>query len=156
MTMEEKNRQLIEKYPFLAFKSYDFDNDVYFIPEDYNYSSTWFDAIPEGWAKAFGEDMCREIKEALDEFDYTDRYIITDVKEKYGSLRIYDNGIPCGCKVWDVIEKYARLSEVTCISCGKPATKISLGWICPWCDDCAKDIKGKFADINYEDNKCEE
>ena len=24
----------------------------------------------------------------------------------------------------------------TCIVCGKPATKMSTGWISPYCDDC--------------------
>ena len=34
------------------------------------------------------------------------------------------------------IAKYEDLSYKTCISCGKPATKISKGWISPYCDDC--------------------
>lgn len=143
----EKNRMLVEKYPFLAFKEYDFDNDCYYIPDDYDYSCTWLDGLPKGWVEAFGEQMCEEMKKALEEYDYVDKYIITDTKEKYGQLRIYDNGRPRGCRVWDVIQKYTDLSEHTCCSCGKPATKISLGWICPWCDECASKLKGKFVDI---------
>lgn len=144
----EKNKELIEKYPFLAIKSYDFDNDVYYVPEDYDYSYTWLDDMPEGWKKAFGEDLCAELKEALDEYDYTDKYIVVEVKEKYGGLRWYDGGIPEGCKAWDVIRKYERLSETTCCHCGKPATKISTGWICPWCDDCVEHIGDKVVDID--------
>ena len=147
----QKNKELIEKYPFLAIKKYDFDNDIYYIPDDYDYSATWLDGLPEGWITAFGEDLCRELKDALDEYNYTDKYIIIETKEKYGSMRIYDNGIPKGCRAWDVIEKYSKISEHTCFKCGEPATKISLGWICPWCDECAKKVGGRFADIDDEE-----
>ena len=147
---EEHNKKLIEKYPFLAYKEYDFDNDVYYVPENYDYNFTWFDEIPDGWAKAFGEQLCEELKKALDECNYTDKYNIVQIKEKFGELRIYDGGIPKGCRAWDVIEHFSYLSSRTCISCGKPATKISLGWICPWCDDCAKEINSQFASIDKE------
>ena len=38
-----------------------------------------------------------------------------------------------------IIPKYEELSYHTCINCGKPATKRSTGWICPYCDDCIGD-----------------
>lgn len=147
-----KNKELVDKYPFLAFKKYnfDYDTDSYYIPYDYDYESTWLDAIPDGWRIAFGEQLCQELKDALDEYDYTDEYTILQIKEKYGCLRIYDNGIPIGCRVHDIIRKYERISEKTCIGCGKPATKISLGWICPWCDDCAAKISGPFEAIDKD------
>lgn len=146
--MIKRNKELIAKYPFLAVKDYDFDNDIYYIPDDYEYTYTWLDSVPEGWCKAFGLQMCEEMKEALDEYDYTDKYVIMEVKEKYGELRIYDTGIPRGCRVWDVIEKYSQLSRRTCIVCGAPATKMSLGWISPYCDKCADEIKGRYIDID--------
>lgn len=145
-----KNKELVSKYPFLAFKEYNFDTDSYYIPDDYDYESTWLDSMPDGWRNAFGEQLCQELKEALDEFDYADKYIIVQIKEKFGGLRIYDNGIPRGCKVHDIISKYEDISEKTCIGCGKPATKISLGWICPWCDDCAVKIGGSFEAIDKD------
>lgn len=52
------------------------------------------------------------------------------------SVRIYDNGIPHGCKAWDIIEKYAVLSYNVCCVCGKPDVPTSEGWICPFCKDC--------------------
>ena len=148
-----KNKELVKEYPFIAYKEYDFDNDVYYIPKDYDYKYTWLDGLPEGWVKAFGEDLCRELKEALDEYNYTDKFIIVQTKEKFGEMRIYHNGRPVGSKVEEVIDKYARISERTCCKCGKPATKISLGWICPWCDECAEKINDNFVDINewFED-----
>lgn len=149
--VKKKNKELIDKYPFLAFKEYNFDTGSYYIPDDYDYKSTWLDSMLDGWRIAFGEQLCQELKDALDEFDYTDKYIILQVKEKYGGLRIYDNGIPVGCLAHDIIRKYEDISYDTCIRCGKPATKMSLVWICPYCDDCANKIGGRYEDIVDDD-----
>ena len=54
------------------------------------------------------------------------------------SLRWYDNGVPDS--VWDKyhdwLDKYADLSERTCIICGEPGYVMKTGWICPYCKDC--------------------
>jgi hypothetical protein len=60
-------------------------------------------------------------------------------------LRWYDNG--CTEEGYKVIKKYARLSEVTCIRCGQPATKISSGWISPYCDEHFDEKWGIYAEI---------
>ena len=49
------------------------------------------------------------------------------------SLHWYDGG--SSKEVQDIISKYEKLSRNTCIVCGKPATKISGGWISPFCDE---------------------
>ena len=36
----------------------------------------------------------------------------------------------------EIIEKYTEISKRVCVSCGKPATRITTGWICPFCDEC--------------------
>lgn len=115
----------------------------------YNYNYTELDEMPEGWRKAFGEQMCFEIKNLLEEADYEDKYRITQIKEKYGKLCWYDEGVPEQIydRFLEIISKYEKLSNRTCIKCGKPATKISTGWITPWCDDCAKSIHDNFIDI---------
>lgn len=147
-----KNMELVAKYPFLAMREYDWKyyeetgEDRYIIPDDYDYEFTWLDSMPNGWRIAFGEQMCEEIMNALIEEDFVDKYSIMQIKEKFGSLRWYTSGAPQ--KVHDIVDKYELISERTCINCGKPATKISMGWICPWCDDCAKNVKGEFWDID--------
>ena len=98
-------------------------------------SYTELDAMPDGWRKAFGIQMCKEIKKELKKYNYLYKYRIMQIKEKFGALRWYDNGSPNGC-VYPIINKYEALSERTCIVCGKPATKISKGWISPYCDNC--------------------
>ena len=148
MTNIEKNKELCEKYPFLipsnrfsgkrincnepGFWPGDPDN----IPE-WNYEFTELDDMPDGWRTAFGEQMCEEIKQALlDEGGekFLNEYRIVQIKEKYGYLRWYDNWTTN--KIQQIIGKYENLSMKTCINCGKPATKMTTGWIMPFCDDC--------------------
>lgn len=62
------------------------------------------------------------------------------------SLRFYTNWVTDAIN--NVIYKYEKLSEHTCISCGAPATKMSTGWISPWCDKCASKIQEKFVPLN--------
>ena len=169
------NTELVERYPFLALHN----NWTGKVIEDYDpeRDGTYLDEMPVGWKIAFGEHMCEELRNELIKWDFLNTYSLLQVKEKYGSLRWYDNGSPYGsyeknyievpvedfdsdlysyqeyyrhydgntyklhkyidrCKVDDIVEKYTDLSYRTCCVCGKPATKISKGWICPYCDEC--------------------
>ena len=153
----EYNKALCEEFPFLipsnrwsGIKITEAQNGGYWpgSPDDipnYDYTYTELDDMPTGWRLAFGLDMCREIKEELIKFDYLDKYRITQIKEKYGSLRWYCGGYPRDSKIDEIISKYERLSYYTCIGCGKPAKWVSIGWISPWCDDC----KHKYNDDRY-------
>lgn len=123
LTIDEENKRkeyedwLFNEYPFLKF-------DEYNLLED----------IPYGWAVSFGEDLLRDLKEALVKNNLLDSYVVFQIKEKFGGLRWYDNtGNDDVCKV---LNKYESLSYKTCIDCGKPAKYISRGWICPYCEDC--------------------
>lgn len=130
------NKELCEKYPWLIPHNRWTDEEI----EDFDFSYTELDAMPDGWRKAFGEQMCEEIQKLLEEADWVDKYRILQIKEKFGSLRWYDSAVPESIKerLNAIIQKYEKISERTCFICGKPATKISMGWICPWCNDCAE------------------
>lgn len=95
---------------------------------------TELDSMPNGWRKAFGIQMCKEIKHALKKINYLKKYRITQIKEKYGSLRWYDAGN--NVEIQNIINKYEETSTKTCINCGKPAKYISKGWISPYCENC--------------------
>jgi len=88
----EYNKALIEKYPFLLPRNR-WTGEVV---ESYNYSYTELDDLPDGWRIAWGDQICEEIKEELVKYDFLDKYRITQIKEKYGTLRWYDNGTPIG------------------------------------------------------------
>ena len=145
-TTKEYNKALCERYPFLipsnrwsgvriteASGGGFWPGSPDAVP-NYDYERTELDDMPDGWRIAFGEQLCEELKEELVRAGYLDKYRITQIKEKYGMLHWYDNGNTKRGN--DIISKYVRLSERTCICCGKPATRVTTTWISPYCDKC--------------------
>ena len=131
------NKELIKRYPFLLPRN----RWTGEIPEDYDYSYTELDAMPDGWRNAFGERMCEEIRNALIEEDYLNEYRISQIKEKYGTLRWYDFGTTR--KVYDIISKYGYISGFICMQCGSPyAKEFNDGWISTLCENCASEAFG--------------
>lgn len=150
MASIEKNKELIEKYPWLLPHNRWTDK----VDEKYDYSYTELDAMPDGWLNAFGEDMCEEIQQALNELgEQANTFRIMQIKEKYGSLRFYTNWNTS--KISNIIHKYEQISRYTCIKCGAPATRVTTDWISPWCDECAKKFFDDTVDINefYNDDE---
>jgi hypothetical protein len=160
--VKRQNRELCEKYPFLiprnawsgmriteAQDGGFWPGDPEAVPE-YDYEYTALDDMPDGWRKAFGLDLCEELKQELlaagGEQALND-YMIVQIKEKFGELRWYDNGCT---ERWfrEILPKYEALSERTCIHCGKPAAFISAGWISPWCEECAQGIRDRMVPID--------
>lgn len=116
----------IEKYPL----------QIIHFPTYY----TELDSMDKGWKDAFGMNFCKDLRKALIKtggYKLLFRFRILQIKEKYGRLEVYCIGY--NDEIDKVISKYSKLSEKTCIRCGKPATWISKGWISPYCDDCVPD-----------------
>lgn len=130
----KKNKYLCERYSFLIPRNMWYDKITWDIPYDY----TLKEAFPSGWWKAFGIQLCEELREELLKYNYLKDYRITDIKEKYGGLRIYGNGTPKECDVSHIIDDYSVLSENICMDCGKvdiPMLEIGI-WLQPLCKDC--------------------
>ena len=145
------NHQLVDLFPFLLPRKLWTDE----IPSTYDYTYTLLDAMNDGWRKAFGWKFINDLKAAIikdsgEEGLYKAR--ISDIKEKWGFLHVYMNNKP-GDRVDRVLGKYASESKKYCIKCGKPAKWVSLGWISPWCDECAKRVKMCDTLIPFEDWK---
>lgn len=139
-----KNKKLFKRYPFLMIRDWKTDEPIY---PDF----TYLDDMPIGWRKAFGIQMCEEIREVLIKGNYLNNYRVAQVKEKWAELRWYDEGAPSSIyrELQDVIDKYTELSRKTCIYCGRPATtKLSCGWIDPFCTECAEKYLRSYTDIN--------
>lgn len=116
----------IEKYPL----------QIIHFPTYY----TELDSMDKGWKDAFGMNFCKDLRKALIRtggYKLLFRFRILQIKEKYGRLEVYCIGY--NDEINKVISKYSKLSEKTCIRCGKQATWISKGWISPYCDDCVPD-----------------
>lgn len=135
-------KKLCKRYPFLIIRTWD-DK-----PLDFNF--TYLDDMPEGWKRAFGIDMCEDIRQVLVKANYLYDYRVAQVKSKWAELCWYDEGAPSSIyrELQDVIDKYTELSRKTCICCGRPATKLSCGWIDPFCDKCAEKYLRSYTDIN--------
>ena len=116
------------RYPFLKFR----------IDKGFIQKSCYWWCIPDGWRKAFGFTMCEELRGVLKRLGWLHKYQISDVKEKFGELTIYDDGAPE--EVHDIIMKYGYISRRTCIICGRRAKYLTEGWVEPYCEDCIKGI----------------
>lgn len=128
-----KNKKLVERYPFLLPRNRWTDE----VPKDYNYEWTELDDMSKGWRKAFGLQMCEEIRKDLIKYDYLNDFRIAQIKEKFGGLRFYVGAIPRDSEVFEIIKKYEDLSFETCEICGKPAETINdCGWLTTICDSC--------------------
>lgn len=142
----DHNHWLCLMFPWL----YPYNKITEDFSSNYNYEYTLLDDMPDGWRKAFGEQMCFEIAEVLEKTkDENFEYRILQIKEKWGTLRWYDNSVPDDIRdeLKSVIQKYEDLSEKTCINCGASAKWRTTNWISPWCDKCVCDINDTIKKI---------
>ena len=114
-------------------------------------SYTELDAMPHGWRKVFGIQMCKEIKKALleDGRKALYNYRIEQIKEKFGSLRWYDYG--GNRETENIIYKYEYISSFTCINCGRGAKYRTNGWIENYCDKCIPENQKETASKYFSD-----
>ena len=90
------------------------------------------DFLPEGWTNTFIQEMKKELANVLG--SYVDDFTVLQIKDKYGSMRMYwrwadrdyvdDEAKDIGILTTDIeaiIHKYEKISEKTCVVCGKEA-----------------------------------
>ena len=138
----EANKQLCKRLPFLIPRQI-WTDKIYWMHKPYDHTlADWF---PDGWWKAFGMELCEDLREELIKYNYLHSYRIIDIKEKYGSVRIYDNGCPRDCDVHEIIEDYSTLSEHICMYCGKPDIPMINwnGWWTVICENCFNRIENR-------------
>lgn len=102
------------------------------------YDVSMYEWIPDGWRKAFGEQLTQDIVKAFKEDKIPKRKWCKnlqwqDIKEKYGTLRFYAVTTE---KIQDVFEKYECLSMAYCINCGEPSKYITGYWVEYLCEGC--------------------
>ena len=144
-----ENKELCERYPFLIpWNRWSGDP----VP-DYDYSYTELDNMPEGWRMAFGLRMCEDLRNALIDDNDLDRWRIVQLKEKYGELCLYYNGHKTGSTVPMIIDRYAKLSMRICIRCGAPATRMTTGWVSPYCEKCCPNERSMPIDEYFKEDE---
>lgn len=153
INIQEENKKLIEKYPFLRPRNVWTDEEL----DDYDYSYTILDDMPEGWKKRFGEELCEDLKKELEKYNYLDKWRIVQLKEKYGIMHLYDNGSPRESHIQEIIDKYEHISERTCACCGKfPVPVTDTGWILPICKECFEakvNVNGPYEKYVVDDSE---
>ena len=138
----DENKKLIEKYPFLEIKDSEWWNPI---SKSNDILYTWLDDLEPGWREVFGECLCKELARALKEDECENKFHFLQIKEKFGSLRLYATGY--GDKTKEVLAKYEELSKYICGHCGKTATKITTGYIYPFCDDCIEKVNDDYVNV---------
>lgn len=151
-----QNRKLCRRYPFLIPRNRwtgEIVWETYHDKYTYPYCYTELDDMDKGWRKAFGIQMCEEIRKELLKYNFLYKYRIMQIKEKFGELRWYDAGAPRNSNIWNIIDKYTMLSRHTCYCCGRPA-KITNdgGWLITMCPDCIKKMKKRIQRFIKNDN----
>lgn len=134
------NKELCERFPFLLpYQALVENADNPLLPRTdqvdpaYDYGYTMLDFVPKGWEALFLR-LCEDIRAAIEGTEEFNTFRFVDIKEQYGMLRMLADG---GNKKTDeLMEQCEKASQHICVNCGKPATRISMGWICPYCDDC--------------------
>ena len=132
-------KALTEEYPYLLPRKMTTgevhsDYDYQFIVGEYD--------LPEGWMELFLQ-CCEDLKEPLVKADYLDKFRFTQVKEKYGRMTLYTYGATE--EVLDIIDKYAFLSQQVCSVCGKPASVMTYGYVCPYCSE---HVRGSMENVD--------
>ena len=94
------------------------------------------------WGFMCGQGWYSLIEELLDKLQAIEnkQHIgleVTEVKEKFGGLRVYVN--TGNDTIWNLIDEYGRKSFHICEHCGKPGSLIkNYGWLITLCDECQK------------------
>lgn len=144
---QKRNKALVERYPFLLPRNVWTDEVV----ESYNYSWTLFDEIPKGWRDCFGIQLCEDLRAALVKINKLYTFRFDQIKEKYGSLRLYSNWVTD--EISEILMKYEHLSEHVCIQCGKVNVPMVYdSWISPYCKNCFDRFLERYnSNKKYED-----
>ena len=129
-------KALIEDYPYLH------PRDVHGnLIEDYDFDYLEGELdLPEGWFDLFLQ-CCEDLKAPLEKAGLLYSFKFLQIKEKFGGMRIYvSNDIE---EVRDILAKYEFISRQVCCVCGKPATALTKGWVCPCCDEHFEEFKAR-------------
>ena len=129
----ERNKKLIEEYPFLMPRNVFTDE----VSPTYDYSYILgLDDLPKGWGKLFLQ-MCEDLKKQLIKDNYLEQFRFLQIKEKYNRMECYNNG--CSEEAYRILDKYTHMARYVCTCCGKPAYWETQSYIASYCEQCWKD-----------------
>jgi Zn finger protein HypA/HybF involved in hydrogenase expression len=130
---KEKEQALYDKYP-------DFFCQRNLSPQET--CMCWGIAIGNGWYDII-DNMCNKLMQYQRSVPKLKRIEATQVKEKFGTLRVYTNINDDAIDA--IIEEAERASCITCETCGKPGHMNKGPWLRVQCDTCESARKKKSA-----------
>lgn len=123
----------------LIGKQFDVIRYIDVLDRDYGYMIEHTTAyVCRGWMQLI-QDMLEDIHTYVridnEFYDIGDNHpVFTDIKEKYGRLRVYGKNI--NDEIEAIIDKYIILSGETCMTCGKPGQMREKNhWLYVACDE---------------------
>lgn len=127
-----RNKNLLKLHPYLLPRNVWTGKVV----KGYDYTWTDYDCISKGWKIGFGKFLLEDLRKACLNTNFLNKLRFSEIKEKYGTLRLYNFGAPQ--EVHDVIQKYEFISQYICYFCGSPEATIvnDYGWYLPICKHC--------------------
>lgn len=136
----KNNKRLVKKIPFLKM--------------DDNYKKTWLDEVPFGWQK-LALIYFENIEKILNDHNANNYLRITEVKEKWGKLRIYYsfvNNPKYEQNKWieDIDRLFATLEKESwklCIDCGAVASYQTNEYVTPVCGKCKEVIERLYPNV---------
>lgn len=136
----KSNKKLVKKIPFLKLGD--------------NYKRTWLDEVPFGWQK-LALIYFEKIEKILNDHNANNYLRITEVKEKWGKLRIYYsfvNNPKYEQNKWieDIDRLFANLEKESwklCIDCGAVASYQTNEYVTPVCDKCKEVIERLYPNV---------
>lgn len=136
----KSNKKLVKKIPFLKLSD--------------NYKRTWLDEVPFGWQK-LALIYFEKIEKILNDHNANNYLRITEVKEKWGKLRIYYsfvNNPKYEQNKWieDIDRLFATLEKESwklCIDCGCIASYQTNEYVTPVCGKCKEVIERLYPNV---------
>jgi len=122
-----KYQELVKKYPDV-FKQMESSLPMPYYLFGFEIGNGWYDIVERLAAKINFE---LQADSALN-----DMFYITQIKEKWGHLRVYVTGATES--IYDAIEEAEKESGTTCELCGEPGKLRDNGWLKVRCDKCWK------------------
>jgi hypothetical protein len=127
---------------------------IQFLKMDDNYKRTWLDEVPYGWQK-LALIYFENIEKILNDHNANNYLRITEVKEKWGKLRIYYsfvNNPKYEQNKWieDIDRLFATLEKESwklCIDCGAVASYQTNEYVTPVCGKCKEVIERLYPNV---------
>lgn len=142
---DENMLDLLRRYPFLKIRKIHGDGSDEYLTDEENIENNYYKIWDgSGWENLWKNRYLIRLFKLYDSWDNEKKqqFNFTDIKEKFGSLRIYTS-----VHTDDRLENIAEnISEYTCAECGKePRTEdgkrviwTTGGWITNLCKDCVR------------------